>query len=48
MTEQQPKPTRILVVDTSALTREILSRILRDELNDTEVEGAASGQEALE
>jgi two-component system cell cycle response regulator len=46
MTEQQP--TRILVVDTSALTREILSRILRDELENTEVEGAASGQEALD
>lgn len=46
MTELQP--TRILVVDTSALTREILSRILRDELENTEVEGAASGQEALD
>lgn len=45
MTKQQP--TRILVVDTSALTREILSRILRDELENTEVSGAASGEEAI-
>ncbi|HID49030.1 MAG TPA: response regulator [Chromatiales bacterium] len=46
MTEQ--KPIRILVVDTSALTREILARILRDELENTEVDGAASGEEALD
>lgn len=40
--------TRILVVDTSALTREILSRILREELDHTEVVTAASGAAALE
>jgi two-component system cell cycle response regulator len=39
--------TRILVVDTSALTREILARILREELANTEVISAASGEEAL-
>ena len=39
--------TRILVVDTSALTREILSRILREELDHTEVVTAASGEAAL-
>jgi len=39
--------TRILVVDTSALTREILSRIVRDELDNIEVGSAASGEEAL-
>ncbi len=43
----ETKPTKILVVDTSALTREILSRILREEMENTEVIGAASGKEAL-
>jgi two-component system cell cycle response regulator len=38
---------RILIVDTSALTREILSRIVRDELVNIEVDSAASGKEAL-
>ena len=40
--------TRILIVDTSALTREILSRILREELENTQVESASSGEEALQ
>lgn len=40
--------TRILIVDTSALTREILSRILREELENIQVESAASGEEALQ
>ena len=39
--------TRILIVDTSALTREILSRIVRDELENIEVDSAASGKQAL-
>jgi two-component system cell cycle response regulator len=39
--------TRILIVDTSALTREILSRIIREELDNIQVESAASGEEAL-
>ena len=39
--------TRILIVDTSALTREILSRIIRDELENIQVASAASGEEAL-
>jgi len=39
--------TRILIVDTSALTREILSRIVRDELDNIEVGSASSGEEAL-
>ncbi len=45
MTEEQL--TRILIVDTSALTREILSRIIRDELDNIHVASAASGEEAL-
>ncbi len=45
MTEDQL--IRILIVDTSALTREILSRIIRDELDNIQVASAASGEEAL-
>ncbi len=44
MSEQQPC---ILVVDGSAVSREILSRILRDELGNAEVISCNSGNEAL-
>ncbi len=40
--------TRILVVDGSAVSRAILTRILRDELQETTVIPCASGREAVE
>ncbi len=42
------QPTRILIVDSSALSREILTRILRDELPRTEVITAESAENAIE
>jgi len=42
------QPTRILIVDTSTLTRQILSRILHEELGNVEVTTASGGEEALQ
>ncbi len=39
---------RIMVVDGSSVSRAILARILRDELNNVEVVGCESGRDALE
>ncbi len=39
--------TRILVVDGSSVSREILSRILREELSNTDIISCKSGSEAL-
>lgn len=41
------KTTRILVVDGSTVSRQILSRILRDEMANVEVENCKDGAEAL-
>jgi len=41
------KLTRILVVDGSTVSRQILSRILRDEMSDIEVDSCKSGKEAI-
>ena len=42
------KITRILVVDGSTVSRQILSRILQDEITDGEVESCENGNEALQ
>lgn len=42
------KITRILVVDGSTVSRQILSRILRDEMTDIEVENCKSGEETIQ
>ena len=41
------KITRILVVDGSTLSRQILSRILRDEITNIEVDSCKSGADAI-
>ncbi len=41
------KTTRILIVDGSTVSRQILSRILNDEMEDVEVESCKSGKEAI-
>lgn len=42
------KITRILVVDGSAVSRQILSRILQDEMTHIEVDNCESGKEAIQ
>jgi len=42
------KTTRILVVDGSTVSRQILSRILQDEMERVEVENCKSGNEAIQ
>ncbi|GMR16507.1 MAG: hypothetical protein BMS9Abin31_0845 [Gammaproteobacteria bacterium] len=42
------KTTRILVVDGSTVSRQILSRILRDEMTQVEVDSCKSGKEATQ
>ena len=42
------KTTRILVVDGSTVSRQILSRILQDEMSQVEVENCKSGNEAVQ
>jgi len=41
------KTTRILVVDASSVTREILARILRDEIDHSDIVTCKTGEEAL-
>ncbi len=42
------KTTRILVVDGSTVSRQILSRILRDEMTQVEVDSCKSGKDAIQ
>ena len=42
------KTTRILVVDGSTVSRQILSRILQDEMEQVEVDNCKSGKEAIQ
>lgn len=48
MSSADLKTAQILIVDTSTLTRQILARILREELQNTVVTEAGSGEEALQ